>query len=392
MPGEAKPRVMLGRLEDGRAARRAFVMRGLFVVGCVAWTVLATWWAIYFYRATTQVRDATLRAYAAEAQVHATDLEQLRLQPAQAQAELAGTIFALAPRPVPPGPFPSVVLKGTLEGYAVTVGPKEQRRLQTDLHRKYLMLAGEGSVLVGLLFACLIGLYRMLAGEVRLRRQQESFVHSVTHELKSPLAGLRALLQSFETLQLSKDERRIYLTLGLGEIDRLDQLVGNILLSSRLEANGYQPQLTQVDLASVLARLRERKQLLFQDKGGSLDVKVASPHAKADPEALETILENLLDNALKYAGGHPHVTVATRTHGGRTVVDVSDNGVGLSRAEQARVFQKFYRAPSGEVQLAKGSGLGLFIARGLARACGGDLKVWSAGPGKGCTFSLELTA
>jgi histidine kinase len=114
--------------------------------------------------------------------------------------------------------------------------------------------------------------------------------------------------------------------------------------------------------------------------------------ARADPEALETILENLVDNAAKYAPDKPTVTLRGRSEGRRVYIDVVDNGIGLAAADVARVFNKFYRAPTGEQRQAKGTGLGLFIARGLVRTLGGELTVRSDGPGRGTTFTVELPA
>jgi signal transduction histidine kinase len=382
-------RALLGRLEDRRLVRRTRLMHALFIFGLLSWTSLATWWGIYFYRATVQVRDATLRAYAAEVQNNANGLEQMGLPLAEAEKELDGTIYTLAKMPISIGRFPFAELSGPLKGYAVIVRPDEQTRFESNLRRRFIMLAGEGSLLIGLLFVAHFALYRYLMSEIQLRRQQESFVHSVTHELKSPLAGLRALLQSFASLDLPKEERRVYVGMGLTEIDRLDQLVGNILLSSRLEADAFQPQLSPVDLRRTLEQLCERKRLLFQEKGGSLELSTPALTVKADPEALEIILGNLLDNALKYSGASPKVRVKAWGDNETAFVDVTDNGIGLNKADQARVFHKFYRAPSGEEQQAKGSGLGLYLARGLARSTGGDLAVRSEGPGRGCTFTLS---
>jgi signal transduction histidine kinase len=389
------PRPVLGAVEDRRETRRRLFMRLVFLVGLLAWTSLAAWWATYFYLSTLDVRNTTLRAYSAEERLEALQLEQKGLTEAQARAELEGTVFTLAPVPLSAeeSEYPNEILRGGLKDRAVIVRPAERARLATQLRRKMIMLAGEGSLLVGLLFACLMALYRMLMGELHLRRHQESFVHAVTHELKSPLTGLRSLLQTLSTLDVPKEERRSYLELGVREIDRLDHLVANILLSSRLEAEAFRPNIADVDLAVQLGRLRDNKQHIFQERGGSISLQVpAGLRARADAEALETILENLVDNAIKYAPEHPTVKLSARTSGKRVLIDVADNGIGLSAADLEHVFNKFYRAPTGEQRQAKGTGLGLFIARALARTLGGELSASSEGPGKGTTFTLELPA
>jgi signal transduction histidine kinase len=392
-PETPRVRAALGHLEDRHSTRRVLAMRILFLVGLIAWSSLAAWWATYFYRSSIEVRHAILRAYSAEERLSVVELEQRALDEGSARQELGGTVFTIASLPLSADEeaYPHEVLRGRLSGKAITVDATERQRLKTELHRKMVMLAGEGSLLVGLLFACLLALYRMLMGELNLRRHQESFVHSVTHELKSPLAGLRSLLQTLAALEIPKAERTTYAELGVREIDRLDHLVANILLSSKLEAESFRPVISDVDIGGILASVREAKLHVFQERSGGIELAASKDAvAKGDGEAVETILSNLVDNALKYSRGKPHVRLSTRREGRWLRVDVTDHGIGLSPQEAARVFQKFYRAPPGEQQHAKGSGLGLFIARGLAQSLGGRLSVQSEGPGKGSTFTLSL--
>lgn len=380
-------------LHDRREARRLRWMRLLFLIGLLAWGSLAGWWATYFYRSTIEVQNATLRAYSAEQKLDGQEIEQRQLDVDQAREELKGTVFSIAPRPISDeeNKYPSEILRGRLDGLAIVVSPAERLRLQSVIRRKMLMLIGEGTVLVGLLLACLMALYRMLVGELQLRRQQESFVHSVTHELKSPLTGLRSLLQSLATLEIPRPERAAYVDLGLREIERLDQLVANILLSSRLEADAFRPQSSAIDVESSMRRIQERQLHVFKERGGDLLLEASGPLiARGDEEAVDVIVRNLVDNALKYSAEKPVVHMRARADGNQIVIEVQDNGIGLTAADQARIFRKFYRAPTGEIRHAKGSGLGLFIASGLARAMRGELTVQSEGPGTGSTFTLTL--
>lgn len=391
-PSPARPSA-LGRLEDRRQARRVKLVRALFVSGLLTWTSLAGWWATYFYRTTQAVQDATLQRYAAEQQLLARDLLD-----DHEGSEVAELPAHLALEPVPLSDetlrYPHLVIEwpGTETQRAIVVSAAERKRLHAEWRNKLVMLAGEGSLLIGLLLVSIVALYRLLLSEWRLNRQTETFVHAVTHELKSPLAGLRALLQSLATLEVPQDERRAYLELGLAEVQRLDHLVGNVLLSSRLEGAGFLPQLADCDVRVALEHVYDRKRLLFEERGGALTIQAAEVRARMDPEALETILENLVDNALKYSPDRP--TVVLRASGdARTVrIEVRDNGIGLDETERAQVFERFFRSPNGARTQAKGTGLGLFIARGLARSCDGDLRVDSGGKGRGTTFTLELPA
>lgn len=373
-------------VEDRREVRRRDATRVLLLVGVVAWTSVAAWWAVYFHRANAAVREATLATLTAEARLAAQRL-------AQGEEGTLPATLELAPFPLDAdaGAYPSAVVEREhVRVMAVVVAPAERRRLEAEARKKALMLAGEGSLLIGLLFVIHFALYRMLAIEWRLNRQRDAFVHAVTHELRSPIAGLRALLQSFQALELEPRERAAFVELGIGELTRLDGMVGNILLSARLEGRGFTPNLAAITPASLVANLVERRRPLFADKGGAVSVDAAPVEVRFDAEAFETIVGNLLDNALKYGGPAPEVRVCVRRAGRRVEVEVQDHGVGLAADELPHVFEKFYRAPGGERAVAKGSGLGLFIARGLARACGGELSVSSDGPGRGCRFVLAM--
>lgn len=385
----------LARLEERGDARRTNLFRLLFVVGLLAWGSLAVWWATYLYISTQQVRHMTLRAYHAEEQLYALAIG-IAGPDHDAHAALEHTPFQIAQLPLDEEvrEFPVVELDGPREGLAIIVRPEERARLRLEARRKLVMLAGEGTLLVALLFACLIGLHRMLLTQWRMNRRMESFVHTMTHELKSPIAGIRALLQSLRTLELPAEDRSAYLNLGLAEIGRLDRMVGNILMSSRIEAAAFSPRVERVELGPVLRQLRDRKTLLFREKGGALDVDLADARiVRADPEALDSILENLLDNALKYGGTPPRVNVTvSEGPGGRVRVTVEDQGPGLTQEALQRIFRKFHRVGDDRVDQAKGTGLGLYIARSLARACGGDLVAESDGPGHGTRFTLELRA
>ncbi len=379
-------------IEDRRQQRRVRAMRALFVVGLVVWTSIAVWWAVYFHRATVAVRDAQLQSLSATQLLYARDFHR-----APDLVDFSRTLPAsLEVATLPIGPeaalFPHVLVpvgQGQAS-HAIVLSAAERHRLEHEVQRKTVMLAGEGSLLITLLFVVHFALYRMLEGAWRLNRQRDSFVHAVTHEFKSPLAGLRALLQSLEMLELGPEERRQVMQMGLGEIARLDRMVGNILLSTQLDAHALKSDVTTVDLAEILHALAGRKRLLFAERGGSLTLDLGPAAARFDAEALDAILENLIENALKYSPNAPVVRISTRPDGASIALTVEDEGVGIAASDLPHLFEKFYRAPAGEQVSAKGTGLGLFIARGLARASGGDLVAASDGPGRGARFTLRL--
>lgn len=384
-------RTALARVDERRRARRVRTMRVLFVLGLLAWTSLAVWWAAYFYRSYQQLRETTMRAYAAEELVVARELGPNPTQPARGLP----AIFEVVPLPLDEDtlsfPYVELPLGPADKTHALVVAELERRRLHHESRTKLIMLAGEGSVLVGLLFLVFIGMYRMLVSQWRLNRQTEAFVSAVTHELKSPIAGLRALLETLRNIEMPASDRATYHAMGLDEVRRLDRLVNNVLLSSRLEGASYTAHPLPVPLGATLERIAERKRLYAHEQGGDIHVTIDTDVATMDPEAFEIVVENLVDNALKYSPVSPDIHIAARRAGDDVVeVRVSDNGSGIARDDLHHVFDKFWRSRRTEQTQTKGTGLGLFIARELARASGGDLRVESDGVGKGATFVLVL--
>jgi two-component system phosphate regulon sensor histidine kinase PhoR len=337
---------------DDRERRRSRSLRWLFAFGLAAWTSLGAWWGIYLYRTTRDLQSARFELLAS----------RLGLPPLTGSAADVARLRSVAPDVV--------------------------ARLEEDFRQKMLMLGGEGALLIGLLLAVHVALYRGLVAERRLHRQRDSFVHAVTHELKSPIAGLRALLQSLRELELSQAERADYLSMGLSELTRLDRMVGNILLSARIDAAGYAPQLTVVDFEAAIAAAVRQRRLLLTERGAHVEIDMHLMFARCDPEGLEVILGNLIDNAIKYSPGAPQLRLWARHSDDMVVLLVEDKGIGIAADEGRHLFEKFYRTAAGEKLAPKGTGLGLYISRGIARACGGDLVLQSGQDGT--TFMLTL--
>jgi signal transduction histidine kinase len=226
----------------------------------------------------------------------------------------------------------------------------------------------------------------------RLSALRADFVSLVSHELRSPMA---AVIGAARTLQdrwrlLSGDQRESFLALIADETDRLAGLVGDVLDTSRLEAGTFSYRFDDVDLARLVADAVDSAALTQQDVPVVAVLNGTLPAIRGDRTRLRQVLGNLIDNAVKYSpeGGKVEVT-AVRAEG-RVRIAVRDDGPGIPREQQERIFEKFGRAdvPGSS---KPGSGLGLFIARSIAEAHGGTLEVSSV-PREGATFVLTLPA
>ncbi|HET7218116.1 MAG TPA: HAMP domain-containing sensor histidine kinase [Vicinamibacterales bacterium] len=233
-----------------------------------------------------------------------------------------------------------------------------------------------------------------LVREIRRNEQHDSFINAVTHELKTPVASIRLYLQTLQTRDLPEDKRREFYRIMLEDSDRLLQTIEQVLQAGSSGSRWRRISRTRLDLAEitlecvVLARTRfhlDDDALVFENRAP------AKPIVIGDPDELKAAIWNLIDNAVKYSSSAVKVRVTLEElEGQRLAVRVTDNGVGISPTELKRIFRRFYRIPASVAMRAKGSGLGLFIVRSVAKKHGGRAFAESRGQGHGSTFTLLL--
>ena len=254
-----------------------------------------------------------------------------------------------------------------------------------------LYVAGFGLVL-GL---TLLGGYLLLRDvnrDVRVAQVRSQFVASVSHELKTPLTSIRMFA---ETLSLGRcrDERAQaeYLETIVNESERLARLVDNVLDFSKIEQGKKIYRLRPTSLAAVADSAARTMQYPLAQQGFTLRLSIDQnlPSLRADPDALEQAILNLLTNAMKYSGDSREIDLLLASRNGDAVIEVTDRGLGIALDEQKHVFEKFYRARSHESHLIACTGLGLTLVAHIAKAHGGRVEVRSA-PGAGSTFSILI--
>jgi signal transduction histidine kinase len=224
----------------------------------------------------------------------------------------------------------------------------------------------------------------------RLSALRADFVSLVSHELRTPMA---AVIGAARTLQqrwreLSPEHRESFLELIAGETNRLAELIGDVLDTSRIEAGTFSFRFRELDLSQLVHDTVSAAQLGQDEVRLSADVKSPLPEIRGDHDRLRQVLTNLIDNAIKYSPAGGEVEVRAYPENGRVLVDVRDQGPGIAKADQKLIFEKFGRI-TGSGATRPGTGLGLFIARSIAEAHGGALEVQSV-PQQGATFTLEL--
>lgn len=252
------------------------------------------------------------------------------------------------------------------------------------------MFAYEGGFLAILLIASVMLVVRSLRRELEVNRLQKNFLSAVTHELRSPIAAARLSVESVQLGRASGEKRERYLAHALEDLDRLRDIVDQILDSARLTAGRFELTTDAIDLADFVRGTLERTRRdpalakLTIDLEGSDGVIVL-----ADREALAKVLGNLLSNAAKYGGDDPRVELSVHALDGYGVLVVRDHGPGFGATDTQRFFEPFVRGGDEDVRRRKGVGLGLFLARELVRAQGGRLTVGEA-EGGGARIEVAL--
>ncbi len=233
-----------------------------------------------------------------------------------------------------------------------------------------------------------------LVREVRRNEQQDSFLNAVTHELKTPITSIRLYLQTLERRSIDEAQRRDFYRIMLEDTDRLLGTVEQVLKAGEVRNSAARKNWREVDLSTMvkdtleLARLRHSLALnaLRFGKEPVPDITIMG-----NPEELRTAIANVVENAVKYSGSEPEIVVDLLTPDIDNVeVRVHDNGIGIPRAEIKRIFKRFYRVRNRATEQVKGTGLGLFIVRSIARRHGGEAFAESEGEGRGSTFTLRF--
>jgi signal transduction histidine kinase len=282
-----------------------------------------------------------------------------------------------------------------LPGWTVR-GYLQQSDYGTDFQGKKFLTAS--LVLVALFMATILSGGFLLLRQARLSEaesaQKTSFVANVSHEFKTPLTTIRLYAELLEQGRVRDDARAECLKTIGSETQRLARLVNNVLDFSRLEQGRKKFDLRQLDLASLVRQLLERFTPRLQDSGMRLEqhLPTAPLLLETDADAIEQIALNLLDNACKYAASGGEVTVTLALKNTTTVgaeLRIGDRGAGIPASQRERIFEKFYRVDNTLTASGNGAGLGLSIARQLARGLGGDLRC-VARSGGGCEFVLTL--
>lgn len=357
--------------KDSHRAARA--TRIGFLVLLLACSAQLAYWMADEYRYTQTVREhqraALQREAASSAALLAAGVPWSRVAATQPGIELA-------PNGVP----------------RVTASTLAQ--LDDDRFHRMNRYAWEGTFFLLVLIGAMSVVYAALREEHDLRRQQEDFLASASHELKSPLASLRLSAETMALRDPPPRRRSELVQRLLSDVGRLDQLIANMLDASRLSRGSVRVSRERVDLGPLVATVAHELRPLADDCGVTIFVDVQNDLAvHADRAGVRTIALNLIHNGIKASrasAGTVTVRAVQDSHG--VTVNVEDTGIGFAAGESRHLFQKFHRIEAEGRERLPGTGLGLYLVRRCAEIDGAAVSASSAGPGQGARFTVRWPA
>lgn len=254
------------------------------------------------------------------------------------------------------------------------------QNIKSRFQRQKLMIIGEGLVFLVLLSAGSIKLWQTFRKEIFLAQQQSNFLLSITHELKSPLASMKLSLQTLLKRSALEDKFQKLVENSVEDVDRLDNMVGNILYAARMEDSSLALSPEMENISNLTNDILKKTGTTYRD---SICIKSNIKEnilIEIERSAFTSALLNLVENAIKYSRGKANVEVSLHQDNDYVVLEVRDNGIGIPEKERERVFKKFYRIGNEETRNTKGTGIGLFIVKRVVDLHKGKISISDNSP------------
>lgn len=259
-------------------------------------------------------------------------------------------------------------------------------------HKKTLrlyMTVGEGTVFLLILLFGINQVRKSIRKENELATQQNNFILSVSHELKTPIASSKLQLQTLLKHELDREKQIQLLNNALKETDRLHKLVDNVLLVTQVENKNDSSHLTRINLSELIEHTVERYfEMYLENKWIKLIIE-PSVFIKGDKDLLPSLIINLVENAIKYSYETLQVTLTLKIENDKVLFEVADNGCGIPDSEKQKIFEKFYRSGNEETRKTKGTGIGLFIVKQICNAHQASINVSDNKP-SGSVFQISF--
>jgi len=232
--------------------------------------------------------------------------------------------------------------------------------------------------IVGFTIFSFVLLYKNMLKQKRLADIKNEFISNITHELKTPIATVSVAIEALRSFNASMDAQRSkeYLEISANELQRLSLLVDKVLKLSMFENKGIDLKYEPLNMQALIKEVASSMRLQFEKKNAAVSISSEGDSSlEGDRLHLVSVIFNLLDNALKYSYDNPHINITTIDGGNKLSLIVTDDGIGIPQEYREKVFEKFFRVPTGNLHNAKGYGLGLSYVAQVVKKHNGSIKV-----------------
>ena len=247
--------------------------------------------------------------------------------------------------------------------------------IQNKYERQKKMIMSEGVFFIGILMVGFIFVRRSFKKELTLANRQKNFLLSITHELKSPLASIKLVMQTLLKRNLPEESKTKFVNNSLFDIERLESLVDNILIATKFENDNYGFIKEEVDISYMLHLLKNKYEM-NNKKNIHFNFQIENDiYINADKTGLTSVFVNLIDNAIKYSEENTSINITLRKEDDKCKFIIEDEGAGIPNDEKEKIFDKFYRIGNEETRKAKGTGLGLYIVNNIIKYHEGTIEL-----------------
>ncbi|AEL24817.1 sensor histidine kinase [Cyclobacterium marinum] len=283
--------------------------------------------------------------------------------------------------------FPSDLLG--VENYLVIHFPEKQNYLMQQV---FLPL-GSSLVFMCIIIICFVYAIKVIIRQKKVSEIKNDFINNMTHEFKTPISTVSLAVEALQDPDLFGEQalRKRYLNIIKDENIRLGKQVEQVLQAAALEKNDFNLKIEKVDLKEFIEATKKHFELLVENRGGTLttEYSLLTGQLEVDVFHLNNILNNLLDNANKYSKDAPKIKITVVETETNFTLSISDKGIGISKEAQKKIFDKFYRVPTGNLHDVKGFGLGLSYVKTMVEAHKGTIRL-DSDPGMGSVFTINL--
>lgn len=258
--------------------------------------------------------------------------------------------------------------------------------IREEKERNVSKYIGEGSIFFLLILIGASFVFRSVRRQLRLQQQQQNFMMAVTHELKTPISVARLNLETLQKHHLDPEKQMKLIRMTLQETNRLNNLTNNILIASQLEGRGYKIAKEDLDLSDLLKDRVLEFRSRFPERQFADNI-VSGIDIKGDALLLQMLINNLVENAIKYSPKEKVITCRLYRKDNTIQLSILDEGEGIPDSEKKKIFDKFYRVGNESTRKAQGTGLGLYLCRIIAKDHNGDISVTDNDPA-GSNFTI----